>query len=491
MYRMQICRDRPISDISIFTALFWQHRHMADPSIVSTPWVTRGAEQSCGLFLDDTVLFEEGFDHIRSTRCDTSTLLVHQFFGNIREREFVLWPVPTSMNSSTGVNSNWVTIILHLRPSKGARTDSGEYTDRVVTEYTIVDPSREGRDARKKFVEARLAQVLREGSIGFCPSKFRPFHTPDVEETWATGHVAYAICREVLRRLKTLVYRRMRQKGGGEVSTDFVFADFEEHYDVDEYRQSMMSSCANHTIEKSGYIVRVGLDVPGPKSRHIPDNLKNHAQGYNTMSDEVFLDSNSKDLVLIKIGEPEPVVEQSPESDVDESDIDQPDPEETPQEESAKRNDDQRPEQVNEVDEVDEVNEIAKAQVVTDEDVEPMDLDDQRDTEDLFQEDQPDQGPTPETQAEEPEDSGLIQSMYENNPPSRTIDIPALKVLNSFIQVSEDGEASAIDDDEIIPETPGISPPGDVEEKDYTQTKRPLFDAEDPESKRVKVDDVE
>ncbi|KAI1372420.1 hypothetical protein F4677DRAFT_262400 [Hypoxylon crocopeplum] len=267
MYRMQTSRKRPVDSISLSSALFWEHRHLIQQRIVSTPRVIckTMANDDLELFCREKKYYKEALKKLnRKFSSDLEEVSMHPVFGPMREREFVLWPIC--------IDEVFVTIILRTGPKSAAGQDPQQYFDREVIEYAIIDPLPKKRDSRRTFVFRRLQKILAEGCIDFPSSAVdRNFVTRDIEEEWATGHVAFAISREFIRRLKVLLYRR--QLGRIDAATDFLWDSFEEHYNIDSYRESIMAACAHQTIEKSGYLVRMAIEVPSPKSNHKAEEL--------------------------------------------------------------------------------------------------------------------------------------------------------------------------------------------------------------------------
>ncbi|KAI1399277.1 hypothetical protein F4819DRAFT_510415 [Hypoxylon fuscum] len=268
MYSLQVSRETPVEPSSLSSSLFWEHRHLSQQQILSTPQA-----DFLELFCKNKEKFQVGLSAIRKEVPGSDKVNLHPMFGPMRDREFTIWPVR--------VNKGWVTIILHIQPKEVVGQSSCGYIDREVTEYAIVDPFAEKRGSRKTFIESRLAEILSEGCIEFPTTAVD--HTiaiQDTEDKWATGYNAYAISHEFIRRLKVLLYRREHCQAGLP-STDFLWGEFEEHCNVDVYREALMSACAHQTIEKSGYAVRMALDVPSESAKHNPDAL-NHLKAKST-----------------------------------------------------------------------------------------------------------------------------------------------------------------------------------------------------------------
>ncbi|KAI1744747.1 hypothetical protein F4680DRAFT_234462 [Xylaria scruposa] len=267
MYMLQISRDRPIESLSLRNGLFWEHRKLHDASIVSTP-----ALDHIDLFPVCDVTFQETLQQIGKQQSDDGSLVLHYLFEPLRSREFLVLPIQ--------IDGAWVTIITKIRPK--AQPD----TDLEVTDLAIIDPV--SNASRKELVSRRLVSILAEGCIRL-PSTAT---VRDIKVTSLTpcrshlsGLVAYAVSREFLRRLKVLQYRRSCA-GGPSEDEDFLWADFEESYNFDTYRQDLMSACAHQTIEASDFQVRLALEVPSSDSDYQPGLLRPQNEGVQPYRDE-------------------------------------------------------------------------------------------------------------------------------------------------------------------------------------------------------------
>ncbi|KAI0850702.1 hypothetical protein F5Y00DRAFT_27191 [Daldinia vernicosa] len=282
MYRLQTARDRPVSPTSIYTALFWEARNFRKPTIVYTPAV----DDELQLFSEEGKGFDKARKEIRkktSDNVDGSNFHFHPIFNYMRDCRFTLWPIHLP------VQDVWVTVIMQIGDISTNVQELYTRFDREVVTCAIVDPFPNERDDRQYFVKERLAEILEEGRIYLPDSAMiESFTTEDVREAWETGHVAYAVCREFIRRLRVLNYQ---QDCGRVVNTDLLWTEFEEHHDIDSYRESMMAACAHRTIRNSGYHVRMALEVPSEKSNYNPDDLNPF---FEDLPDEWFTTSKKK-----------------------------------------------------------------------------------------------------------------------------------------------------------------------------------------------------
>ncbi|KAI0111168.1 hypothetical protein GGR51DRAFT_67847 [Nemania sp. FL0031] len=266
MYMLQIERERPIESLSIRNGLFWEQRQLVNDSMVSTP-----AVDHIDLFPDDDALFQETLRKIGKHFMDDNTFAMHYLFSKMRTREFLILPVE--------VHGYWVTVIAQMRRKTGDFLKTGlvEDLDREVTNLAIIDPVLTNREYRRTLITSRLTSILCEGCIELSDTNTASRDIAVLEingeedgrvsdPKWKTGLVAYAISREFLRRLKTLQWRR--DHGVSSNEEDLLWAPFEEHYNFDAYRQSLMAACAYQTIEMSGYQVRLALEVPSEDSNY-------------------------------------------------------------------------------------------------------------------------------------------------------------------------------------------------------------------------------
>ncbi|XXH02237.1 hypothetical protein Hte_008605 [Hypoxylon texense] len=299
-YVFQLDRERPVDASSLSSALFWEHRHILQPRILSTP-----AADYCGFFNADKRLFNENFGKIQQkVRNSKGSIKVNALFGPLRDREFTIWPVRVPEGPVDDDTKYWITIIMRIQPKTAVVKDS-RYFDREVTDIAIIDPISSRRDSRRKFVEKKLGQVLAQGCIDFSDATTRrDLLAEDTGAMWTSGYIAYAICREFIRRLRVLIFRRQASQS---TPVDFLWDNFEESYNFDTYRESLMAACAHQTIEKSGYVVRMALDVPSEKTSHNPARLT-HLHGRSAdwpeedVPDEDYTEAAPKVIVQISEG---------------------------------------------------------------------------------------------------------------------------------------------------------------------------------------------
>ncbi|CAJ2503405.1 Uu.00g107990.m01.CDS01 [Anthostomella pinea] len=234
MYTLQIPRDRPIDPFSIRNALFWEHRHLANQRVISTP-----SADHLNFWSSDHAQFVETLQKVcRQVPEDRGSIRMHYFFEGIREREFLLWPVK--------IGNVYVTIFLRIQDKENlaSRGDGlphypREYINREVTDIVIVDPLPAGRGERRAMILHRLDYILLEACIDISADhNIHNFRTRDVEDEWETGLIAYAISRELMRRLRVVLWRREFLRRD---HYDLLWVAFEEHYDIDGYREGLMA----------------------------------------------------------------------------------------------------------------------------------------------------------------------------------------------------------------------------------------------------------
>ncbi|KAI1199851.1 hypothetical protein F5X97DRAFT_295620 [Nemania serpens] len=284
MYMLQIERQRPIESLSLRNGIFWEQRQLVDDEMISTP-----AIDHIDLFPREDDQFQDTLDKLGKQWVGGPWgYSLHYIFSKMRTREFLLLPVE--------IGGYWVTVIARMRQRPEAtvlpadfdwESGSVEYADREVTDLAIVDPIQMERESRRDLIRGRLAPILAEGCIEMSTEvTVRDIVVPDIDDfpyLWRTGVVAYAISREFLRRLKTLQWRRDQ----GVTDSEFLWAPFEEHYNFDAYRQSLMSACAHQCIEMSGFQVRMALDVPSEDSNY-------HLRQLSHIKDDSFFKRDEK-----------------------------------------------------------------------------------------------------------------------------------------------------------------------------------------------------
>ncbi|KAI1350550.1 hypothetical protein F5Y01DRAFT_146106 [Xylaria sp. FL0043] len=268
MYMLEVERTRPIESLSMRNALFWEHRQLEKPLNVSTPSVDH-----LDLFPADDEVFRETLEKI-GKQLDRSekTFKLHYLFYSIRFREYLILPVE--------INGIWITIVTRTQFKQGPNVYQSldNYTDMEVTDMLVVDPLPEGRELRRDLINKRFPAILQQGCIALAENiTYHELNAPDIDVSaldhlWQTGLVSFAISRELLRRLKVLQYREEQGKSGSDDQAYF-WGPFEEHYNMDGYRQSLMAACAHQAIEGSGFLTRLALEVPSEDSNYDRDLL--------------------------------------------------------------------------------------------------------------------------------------------------------------------------------------------------------------------------
>ncbi|KAI5918487.1 hypothetical protein F4810DRAFT_574718 [Camillea tinctor] len=282
-YVLQIRRDRPVDAFSIRNSLFWQHRKLPDPRLVSTP----GTDMFNFFAGDGRDGASDDPYHVtmldvkrKTDRARPGCFVLHPLFRAMREREFLVWPV--EFDGVDGGDNVWVTLVLRIKPQTATPS-----ADREVLDMAVVDPLPAGRATRRALIQKRLPTILAQGCIALRAGvRVHDLGCPDVGAAWETGYVAYAVAAEMLRRLKVVSWRRARS-GDGDQGCELVFGPWEEHYDVDAYRQNMLAACAHQTVERSEYRVRVALEVASDGSCYAPADLR-HPRSENDVPDERY-----------------------------------------------------------------------------------------------------------------------------------------------------------------------------------------------------------
>ncbi|KAI1177866.1 hypothetical protein F4777DRAFT_576679 [Nemania sp. FL0916] len=242
-YMCQLERSRPIEAGSLRNALFYERRQLTNPNFVSTP-----AIDHLDLFGTDEADFEKTLADISKIGNPREVAYLHDIFRGIRDRQFLILPVEMDGNK-------WVTIIAEKRG----------YVNQKVTHLAIVDPFPQGRAARRSLIISRLERIFAEGCIELTNDvDIHDLAVKDVEESWQTGLVAYAISREFLRRLEKFTWRVRQALPCSQPL--LVWGAFDEMYNFDSYRQSLTAAIAFQAIEMSGFRIRMALEVPSEDS---------------------------------------------------------------------------------------------------------------------------------------------------------------------------------------------------------------------------------
>ncbi|KAI2627148.1 hypothetical protein GGS21DRAFT_255632 [Xylaria nigripes] len=273
MYMLQIERTRPIDSRSLRNGIFWEHRQLQDQSMISTP-----SADHIDLFPLDDRTFEDTRWKISKEHVQGDEVLLHYLFEGLRSREFLLLPIE--------LDGLWVTVIARIAEKReignimlmNLDVNREVYVDREVTDLAILDPVPHDREARQMLIRRRLTSIFAEGCIELSTeaTTTRDLTISDIdsseESRWQTGLIAYAVSREFMRRLKTLQWRR-RSSSRIRSDREFLWSAFEEHYNFDNYRQTLMTACALQCIEKAEYKVRLALEVPSEECNYDPKDL--------------------------------------------------------------------------------------------------------------------------------------------------------------------------------------------------------------------------
>ncbi|RYO90888.1 hypothetical protein DL764_008368 [Monosporascus ibericus] len=238
----------------------------------------------------------------------SSTVKIHEFFANVRDREFTIWPVFLD-------GGFWITVIMRVEMMDTPEVQPGAptnfYFDRRVTNLVIVDPIHEGHEERLALIFSRLKFLLRQGCVLLSENSLTPTLACDpVDYEWETGYVSYAVSREFIGRLKVLTHRRGQIDVPYEHNSDgdgyLLWSPFEESHRINSYRESLMSACSNYVIELSGYRIRNALEIPSSAANHNAAGLRPYeVEGSEDAADEKISMGEKSRRFRLKMDVPE------------------------------------------------------------------------------------------------------------------------------------------------------------------------------------------
>ncbi|KAI1874785.1 uncharacterized protein JN550_002214 [Neoarthrinium moseri] len=269
MKRLQQSRDQEISPRSIVSALLWELCQLTETSIAS---VINTDGWPCFQMTPATLHSDLDSMQPEARAADAARRFRYSYPFNkgMRQAEYVFWPYqyryPPSNEPDFEPEPNsegrWVLIIIRLENNPLP----AHQWDRLATQVTIVDPVAHQRAQRRRAVEVRLEQILEAGHIRLVPGALEAHPTiavPDLpdDELWATGHVCYAVAREMFRRLRVILGTGAR----GALAPCF-YAGFDEPANHDHARKCMLSACALRAVEKSRYFGQLAVEVPAAQT---------------------------------------------------------------------------------------------------------------------------------------------------------------------------------------------------------------------------------
>lgn len=245
MTRLQEDRTSEVTPRSLVTALLWELCQLKHNSIASVVNVngTRWFDRSYDPTAEIVALAQDDYP----------------FSNGMRDAEYVFWPYQFRQGTNVrGSRGRWVTIVMRI---EGVEFELGNW-DRVATDIAIIDPDPDAnnRTERRREIQNRLPSILARDFIRCdhdCWDATISIPYLDQGTMWATGHVNYAVCRELFRRVRKILHSGTR----GTDQRDF-WLPFEEDYNFDYYRKLMVGACSHRTVEKSKYYGRIAIEMP-------------------------------------------------------------------------------------------------------------------------------------------------------------------------------------------------------------------------------------
>ncbi|KAK6081206.1 hypothetical protein SCUP234_04859 [Seiridium cupressi] len=262
MNMCQYTRDQAVDSNMMSQAIWYEHHQLVDTKIVACPEADKGRAMAPrkGYARLAQDLFKSQITPTLLARRDVPRMILSEFFLEMRERPYTIWPVRTAGN-------HWIVISMHIEETeeddvteKDGNGHLDKYEDRVIRRVAIIDSRPRTAKSRRELAKATLATVLDNGCIGVADNAvIQPIQVPQVDSSWQTGYVSYAIIRELMRRLRVLV------SVGFGANPEFLWGDFEEDLNVNGWREAMGLACAMRAIQVGDYQPRLAIEIPGDK----------------------------------------------------------------------------------------------------------------------------------------------------------------------------------------------------------------------------------
>ncbi|KAI0132537.1 hypothetical protein BJ170DRAFT_592488 [Xylariales sp. AK1849] len=264
MNRLQERRRDQITPRTMVSALLWELCQLHSTSIANVVNLNgwRCFEEPAGAFT-------AALNNLRRKAADGVTFVryLYPFNKGLRQAEYVFWPYQFRYANQAGGQTNgrgsycrWVLILIRIESIEFA---SDEW-DRIATDIVVIDPVADNRGPRRNAITGRIRRILSEGHIrtqhDALTSRTISFQDLPVRQEYASGHVCFAIARELFRRIRVILRKGTRGRDVPEF-----WDDFDEDHNHDYTRKCMMTACAHRAIEKSKYFGRLAIEVPGLK----------------------------------------------------------------------------------------------------------------------------------------------------------------------------------------------------------------------------------
>ncbi|KAI1500384.1 hypothetical protein F5X99DRAFT_237853 [Biscogniauxia marginata] len=291
MESIQAARDAPVDQHSLAAAVFFEHRTLSVMPIVSTPFVTH-----LGLFSRDDDVHNAALDRIERKFDITHgihTVTQHPMYHGICGREFSIFHVP--------VDDGYAVVVARIRtidPQNMAYDPAIRLLYfREVTDIAIIDP-RTGPNTlnRRALIMDSIMGIFEEGSIRLAQDIVS--HAVDVprcgDNPNLTGYYAFGITRELIRRLRVVIKRRMNAHQFpvtglvNQQNPAFFWDDIHEDWTVDMLRQAILGCDALRAIQISNFEAYLALVVPSEAARERLADLQPPHDHDNMYPDEMF-----------------------------------------------------------------------------------------------------------------------------------------------------------------------------------------------------------
>ncbi|KAI1485792.1 hypothetical protein F5X96DRAFT_689872 [Biscogniauxia mediterranea] len=286
---VQVSRDNPVDPQTLAGAVFFEHRTLEFPGMVSTPFFSH-----LDILAEDPVERAAALQPLARVFPGNRRVVHHPIFQGISGREFSIFNLQ--------IDGGWIVVVIRIEAIIGPEyywnPDEGQtFFAYDLVDIAILDP-RGGPDAaaRRLRVFQVMGDFLVHGSIRMEPG-FN-LHLPSMQrcadDPAPTGYWAYGITREFITRLRHLAYQRERvgQPIVGQENMpnlpDGFWDNIQEPWNIDLLRQWMVGANALRAVQMTNYQAYVALVVPSDDARERLQSLQ-PPQDYDVMlPDEYF-----------------------------------------------------------------------------------------------------------------------------------------------------------------------------------------------------------
>ncbi|KAI5924950.1 hypothetical protein F4810DRAFT_103554 [Camillea tinctor] len=301
MEACQAGRNNPVDARSLASGVFYEHRTLPLPQMVSTPFLTH-----LDLLSQDPDVRAAALVPLRRRFLPNNEVLHHPVYQGISTREFSIFNLQ--------IDGGWIVVFIRIQRIDNAEMFWNPAQEKwyqfEVQEIAFIDP-RDNPGAVQRLTRTydAVRGILEQGSIRLDVHNVQ-YHWIEFEGCGnapeLTGYWAYAINREFMRRFRILTLQRPRVglaptglQNMPNVPDDF-WLNWREPWNVDILRQAMLGADALRGVQQSNYQAYIALIVPSDQARQGLADLQPPQNLHVMYPDEWFqgYDNEGPPLVL-------------------------------------------------------------------------------------------------------------------------------------------------------------------------------------------------